>query len=83
LEIQKQHHEWMPQEIALAFTTKFPMLGLNMLDIKWHLKQINYKRKQQPTFKKIQMIFFLKSNIIIPQEKELAPRKKQIEDINT
>jgi hypothetical protein len=39
----------MPQEIALAFTTKFPMLGLNMLDIKWHLKQINYKRKQQPT----------------------------------
>ncbi len=49
LEIQKQHHEWMPQEIALAFTTKFPMLGLNMLDIKWHLKQINYKRKKQPT----------------------------------
>ncbi len=26
LEIQKQHHGWMPQEIALAFTTKFPML---------------------------------------------------------
>jgi hypothetical protein len=28
LENQKQCHEWMPQEISLAFTTKFPMLGL-------------------------------------------------------
>jgi len=36
----------MPQEIALAFATKFLMLGLNILQIKWHLKHINCKRKQ-------------------------------------
>jgi hypothetical protein len=30
MEIQKQHHGWMPQEIALAFT----MLQLNILQIK-------------------------------------------------
>jgi hypothetical protein len=45
LEIQKQYHEWMPQEIALTFTTKFPMLGLNMLQIKRHLKHINCIKK--------------------------------------
>jgi len=86
LEIEKQHHEWMPQEIALTFTTKFPMLGLNILEIKQHLKHINYKRKQQPTYNnKISSNDFLKnnSNITIPQEKELAPRKKQIKDTNT
>jgi hypothetical protein len=40
----------MPQEIALAFITKFPMLGLNILQIKWHLKHIKYKKNQQPTY---------------------------------
>jgi len=34
MEIQKQHHGWIPQEIALAFTIKFIILKLNILQIK-------------------------------------------------
>ncbi len=57
LEIQKQYHEWMPQEIALTFTTKFPMLGLNILQIKRHLKHINCKKNDNllTLINKIQM----------------------------
>ncbi len=85
LKIQKQHHEWMPQEIALAFTTKFPMLGLNILQIKWHLKHINCRRKELTYNNKIysnengKKIKYYLSPWKIP----IAPKKNKIKGTNT
>lgn len=66
LEIQKQHPEWMPQEIALAFITKFPMLRSNILEIKWHLKHINCLKKNN--LRKVIKYFQMKmeKNQILP-----------------
>jgi hypothetical protein len=63
----------MLQEIALTFTTKFPMLGLNILQIKLHLKHINYRRKKFSYNNKIYSNENGKknSNIIFPHGKYL------------
>jgi hypothetical protein len=64
----------MPQEIALAFITKFPMLGSNILQIKWHLKHINCKKKPTYSNKIFSNENGKKSNITIPHEKNLAQK---------
>jgi len=42
LEIIKIHLKWLPQDIALAFIQKYPYLGLNTSQMKWHFKHLKF-----------------------------------------
>jgi hypothetical protein len=46
LKMVKMCHEWIEQEVALAFIHHYPRLGLNMLQIKQHLKHLRWKSKE-------------------------------------